>query len=111
MEEPVEIVINIRLRISSLDYPELAQYLESESNQMRRTRKLCQIATRGLLAKDNNFPVSHIIAPRISTPQLVTDSQKEEKTKIISKVIRRTDNPTKTNRLVDDSIFGDIKSH
>lgn len=39
---------DIRLRISSEDYPDLCLMLENEPNQMRRTRKILNMATIGL---------------------------------------------------------------
>lgn len=45
----MDLEINIRVKIRSDDYPMIFEYLSSESNKLRRTRKLLSMAERGML--------------------------------------------------------------
>ena len=104
MDQADEIVLRINLKISSVDFPQLTQYLKSEPNQMRRTRKLCQLATNGLLTKDTIFPVPHIIAsPSISPPLKQVRKVVEVSPKENMKVFKVGQNH------VDEIPIGDIK--
>lgn len=60
----------IRVQIDCDDYPELGSYLLMEKNQMKRTRKLLQLATMALKGENNQSHQASVIAP----PTLISES-------------------------------------
>ena len=90
MDDNEEIIISIRLKISSVDHPQLTQYLKSEPNQMRRTRKLCHMASLGLVSGTgmNKLSTMKIDAPKVITePPFKSKSLTEKGLEILYKCI------------------------
>ncbi|MET3119823.1 hypothetical protein AAKU64_004070 [Undibacterium sp. GrIS 1.8] len=60
--------ITLRVKINGNDFPALVEFLQSEPNQMRRTRKLCQLATQALHGAEMVKPVSALNTHQTSVP-------------------------------------------
>lgn len=76
--------LNLQMEIGEVDFPNLFNFLSSESNQILRTRQFCVLAENALLGlvQNANGETSSVETPRAESPIAIETPKVETNTLI-----------------------------